>query len=189
MLPSPPPLKTLSDLELFTLVKNDNIKAFEELYNRYWPSLLDAAYRRLQSSQKAEDLVQDLFISLYQKRHAVVFTASLQAYLHQALKYKVLNEFRSEGIRQSYQKTLFFRDNCKNDLANELEAKELHQKIDTVLESLPEKCRTVFLMSRKENRSNKDISQYLAISLSTVEKHIGKALKTLRNRLPDYGIS
>lgn len=183
------PYRDLSDLQLFSLVKEDNTKAFEELYNRHWAGLVDTAYRRLQSSQRAEDLVQDLFISLYQKRQTVEFTVSLQAYLHQALKYKVLNEFRSDNTRQTYQKTLFFRDISKNDFANELEAKELHRKIDAVLESLPEKCRKVFLLSRRENRSNKDISQYLAISLSTVEKHIGKALKTLRTSLPEYGIS
>lgn len=181
--------RDLSDLELFSLIKEDNIKAFEELYNRHWAGLVDAAYRRLQSSQRAEDLVQDLFVSLYQKRTSIEFTVSLQAYLNQALKYKILNEFRSDNTRNTYQKAVFFSPVCKNDFASALEAKELHRKIDMILESLPEKCRKVFLLSRRENRSNKEISQSLSISLSTVEKHIGRALKTLRNALPEYHIS
>lgn len=189
MLPTQLLYKTLSDQQLFLLVKEDDCRAFEELYSRHWFPLVDAAYRRLQSEQKAEDLVQDLFMSLYQKRHTLEFTVSLQAYLHQALKYKVLNEFRSENTRQTYTKSLFFSEVSKNDLANELDAKELRRKIEIVLESLPDKCRKVFILSRNGNCSNRDISQKLAISLSTVEKHIGKALKALRSSLPEYGIS
>ena len=85
----------LSDLELFALVKHENIEAFEVMYKRYWPDLIDAAYKRLQSRQKAEDIVQEIFISLYNKREILEVTVSLKAYLNKALKFKVLNEVRS----------------------------------------------------------------------------------------------
>lgn len=173
----------LSDLELFALVKHENIEAFEVVYQRYWPELIDSAYRRLQSRQKAEDIVQEIFISLYNKRTFLELTVSVKAYLSQALKFKVLNEYRAEGVRNMYVKHSFFRDNSKNDLANELEAKELYAKIDVTLSGLPQKCRQVFTLSRKENMTNKEIAMELNISVSTVEKHIGKALKTLRNNL------
>lgn len=175
-----------SDTELFALIRQEDIKAFEELYNRHWSFLVDTAFKRLQSRERAEDLVQDLFISLYQKRQVVEFTVSLQAYLGTALKYKILNEFRSENTRTNYKKSLFFKEVCKNDLANQVEARDLNQKVDKILDTLPDKCKKVFLLSRRENQTNKDISRYLDISLSTVEKHIGKALKILRTSLPEY---
>lgn len=178
----------LSDLELFALVKHENIDAFEVMYKRYWPELLDTAYKRLQSRQKAEDIVQEIFISFYNKRAFLELTVSVKAYLSQALKFKVLNEYRAESVRNSYAKGFFFSNKCKNDFANNLEAKELHTKIDRTLAELPPKCRQVFTLSRNENLTNKEIAMELNISVSTVEKHIGKALNLLRNslNLPAY---
>jgi len=168
------------DSDLFLYVKQNDIRAFEELYNRYWPLLVNAAYKRLNCREKAEDLVQNIFIDLYQRRTAIELSISLKSYLKQALKFKILNEYRAQGIRAKYQRSLFFNPDCKNDFTHALEAKELEKKVDTVLNRLPDKCRQVFLLSRKENLSNKDISVGLNISVSTVEKHITKALKTIR---------
>jgi RNA polymerase sigma-70 factor (family 1) len=189
MLPPNVFYEQLPDIELFQLTRQDDTKAFEILYMRHWSSLIDTAYRRLQSREKAEDMVQEIFISFYQKRQFLEITVSVQAYLYQALKYKILNEFRSENIRISYQKSLFLKDVCKNDFANEIDAKDLNKKIDNILASLPEKCRRVFILSRHGNKTNKDISQDLKISVSTVEKHIGKALKTIKFLLPEYRLS
>ena len=169
-----------SDEELFELIKKDDTTAFRELYHRYWTVLVNTAYKRLDSIEKAEDIVQTIFIDLYQRRETIALSHSLKAYLNQALKFKVLNEFRSDALKEKYRRSVFFYDVCKNVLAEDLEAKELHGKIHKILNELPEKCRQVFLLSRKENKSNSDISRDLNISVSTVEKHIGKALKTFR---------
>ncbi len=169
------------DSDLFLLVKQNDVKAFEELYNRYWPKLVNTAFKKLNSREKAEDIVQNIFINIYQRRTTIDLTISLSAYLNKALKFKVLNEYRSENIINKYQKHLFFNRGCKNDLANELEAKELEAKIHSILNGLPEKCNQVFNLSRKGNLSNRDISLCLNITVSTVEKHISKALKALRS--------
>jgi RNA polymerase sigma-70 factor (family 1) len=180
---------SLTDAELFRMTqKEDDTRAYEILYYRYWPKLIDAAYKRLSSRQKAEDLVQELFISFYQRRTKIEFTTSLQAYLNQALKYKILNEYRAENTRSAYS-DFFLNSICKNDFANQLEVKELAQKIEAVLASLPEKCRQAFVLSRKENLSNKEIAGQMNISVSTVEKHIVKALKVLRNSISEHEIS
>ncbi len=171
------------DSNLFLAVKQNDLKAFEELYMRYWLPLVNSAYKRLNSREKAEDIVQNIFIDIYQRRHSIELNISLRAYLNQALKFKILNEYRSHLINSKYQKHIFFSSFCKNDLANELEAKELEININHTLNSLPNKCKQVFNLSRKENLSNKDISARLNITVSTVEKHITKALKTLRNSL------
>ena len=170
------------DSELFLLVKQDDEKAFEELYRRYWPTLVNTAYKKLSSREKAEDIVQNIFIDLYNRRSTIELVISLSAYLNQALKFKILNEYRSDIIKTKYQHYLFFSSVCKNDLAYELDAKELEANVNRTLNALPEKCKQVFLLSRKENRSNKDISATLNITISTVEKHISKALRTLRQQ-------
>ncbi len=175
-----------SDLELFGFIQKDDVAAFEALYHRYWRLLTDTVYKRLQSRQKAEDLVQDLFIDLYQKRNDIEFKVSVRAYLLQAVKYKVLNEFRSDAIKGNYTKSLFFNAVSKNDFANQLDAKDLRVRINEVLETLPEKCRRAFLLSRNSDLSNKEISSTMNISVSTVEKHIGKALKIFRDNLKEF---
>ena len=169
------------DADLFLLVKQDDVKAFEELYRRYWPYLVNTAYKRLNSKEKSEDIVQNIFIDIYQRRSTINLTISLRAYLSQALKFKILNEYRSDLITTKYQQHVFASSGCKNDFANPLEIKELETKINSLLGELPEKCKHVFLLSRKEHLSNKDISVTLNITVSTVEKHISKALKALRN--------
>ena len=168
------------DFDLFSLVKGNDEKAFEALYKRHWPILLNIACKRLNSKEKAEDIVQNIFIDLYRRRTTIEFTSSLRAYLLQALKFRVINEYRYASNRNNYRRSLFFGENCKIDFANPLEAKDLELKINMVLDRLPEKCRTVFLLSRKENLSYKDISAGLSMPVSTVEKHISRALKTLR---------
>ncbi len=177
------PYSGFSDNQLFSLVKQDDRKAFEELYNRYWLFLLDSACKALQSRDKAQDIVQEIFISLYQRRQSIELLVSLKAYLCKALKFKILNEFRSQLVRQIYQKSLFYSSTCKNDYASAFETKELEQAIDRSVCLLPEKCKKAFLLSRQQKLSYKDISGELDISVSTVEKHIIKALKFIKHNL------
>ncbi|HTE27980.1 RNA polymerase sigma factor [Flavitalea sp.] len=176
----------ISDLQLFDLVKQDDVKAFEEIYNRYWPHLIDSAYRRLQSKEKAEDIVQEIFIAIYHKRSTIEITSSLKAYLSQAVKFRILNYFRDETTRTEYLKSHFLDDSNRNSFSPDLESRELSSRIDQILRNLPQKCRQTFLLSRKEERSHKEISKDLNISVSTVEKHIVKALKVFRSDLKDY---
>ncbi len=181
---SPSYYSQYSEEELLKLVKlkNDQ-KAFDEIYYRCKPALVDNAYRKLQSRECAEDLVHDIFLSLYTKSEALEFTVSLKAYLHTALKYKVQNEIRNKQVRERHKKFLFFSPVCKNDFASNLEFAECKKKIDNTVAALPEKCRQVFTMSREYDCSYKDISGNLGISVSTVEKHISKALKALRDNV------
>jgi RNA polymerase sigma-70 factor (family 1) len=172
-----------ADNDLFRLVKGGDLRAFEELYNRYWCSLVNAAYKRLNSKEKAEDIVQNIFVDIYQRRSTINLTISLKAYLFQALKFKVLNEFRSDAISAKYMRHLFFSTGCKTDLANGLEAKELEEKIQRIFNGLPKKCREVFRLSRQEELSNKEIATNLHVTISTVEKHISKALKTMGQQI------
>lgn len=176
----------LSDEELFGLVRQEDARAFEVLYARYWPLLIDTACRRIRSREKAEDLIQEIFISLYQKKQTIQFTVSLQAYLLQALKYKILNELRAVAVRMRHQEQLFLNNQCKIDFAGDVEAKEMQHRIHQSIQSLPEKCKQVFHLSRYEFQSNKHISNRLAISVSTVEKHITKALHQIRRDLQLY---
>jgi len=172
----------LSDNDLFDLVKQDDTKAFEEIYGRYWKFLTLSASICLQSKQKAEDIVQEIFISFYNRRYAIEFSVSLRAYLCKALKFKIMNESRSQIVRDTYQKAVHYSYSyAHSESAYHLcEAKELENNINRSIGFLPQKCRQAFLLSREEDLSYKDISGHMGISVSTVEKHISKALRILK---------
>jgi len=187
-------MQTISNLSNFSDITADNLllkqaqsdpKAFEQIYRKYFPLLFNIAYKKLGVKPLSEDLVQEIFVALYQKLDRLEISCSLSAYLNKAIRFKIMNEYRSKAVRIHYSKTVFSFGLCKTDFST-LEVKELSHKLEKVYERLPKKCRQVFLLSRKEGLSQKAISQKLDISLSTVEKHIGKALKIFKDELQEY---
>lgn len=177
-----------TDLQLFELTRKDNTQAFDELYKRYRAPMINAAYKRLQSLQKAEDIVQDVFMTIYRRRYTIELNVSFSAYAYKALKFSVLNEIRSMLVREKYNQALFFTDVCKNDFSERIDAKQLNAQIHQTLNSLPEKCRKAFILSRDHSLPYKQISADLNISVSTVEKHIVKALKIMRTSIGEYRV-
>lgn len=181
-----PPYEQFSDTELLNFAGRNDLLAFDEIYRRHRDHLVSKAYRKLASRHLAEDLVQDIFISLYMRRASLEISIPLRGYLYKSLKYKILNELRAYSHQSRYRQFIFFDHFCKIDSANYLETRELYSRLNHTVARLSPKCKTVFLMSRKENQSHKVISENLNISVSTVEKHIVKALKIMRNSLDQY---
>ncbi|RPD41236.1 RNA polymerase sigma-70 factor [Chitinophaga barathri] len=181
---------TYTDEEVFLLVKQGHKDAFEEIYKRFWQELLDAAFRRVKVQETAMELVQSLLVNLYIKRETISLNTSLRNYLHISLKNKILNAVRSELVRNTYQQHILKGgETYQPDAVSSLQLKELQQQIDESCASMPEKCREVFYLSRKKHLSYQHIAEQLGISVSTVEKHMVKALKILRSRLKEYNFT
>ncbi|NSL90972.1 RNA polymerase sigma-70 factor [Chitinophaga sp. Mgbs1] len=171
-------------------MKKGDQRAFECLYERYWLPLLDHAYQRLQSTDAAKDLVQGLFVNLYVRREEIPDIHSPRHYLFRALKYQVLNQLRgtllrSEKLQQLQAEGLRERQPREQASAHVIE-KELEGRLRDAIHLLPEKCREAFLLSRMENLSYKSIALRMGISVNTVEKQIGKALRILRAQVGNY---
>ena len=178
---------TYTDEELFLLVKQGHKEAFEDIYGRFWQELLDAAYRRVKEPETAMELVQSLLVDLYLKRETISLNTSLRSYLHTALKNRVLNTIRSQLVRNTYQQHILNDSGLyQSDAASILQLKELQRHIDESCARMPEKCREVFYLSRREHLSYQHIARQLDISVNTVEKHMVKALKILRSHLKQY---
>ena len=176
-----------SERELIEMLQIGDERAFKELYHGYWDMLLDSAFKRLGSIEQAEEIVQDIFVSLYVRRDNLHINTSIEAYLKNALKFKVFDVFRRQITHEKYiDNTLKSLHNGTITPDEALQIKELKEKIDQVTQQIPEKCREVFLLSRVENLSNKKIAELLGISVSTVEKHISKATGILRTNFKEY---
>lgn len=175
-------LKRISDDDLVKQLNQANDNAvFVEIYHRYHAKLYSAAIKRCLSAEIAEEIVQDLFISLWTNRLTIHIHTSLSGYLFTCIRNLVLNQIQKETVRMKFHES-FKRD--KEDIDNStmegMLAKDMNQNINANLLTLPEKCRSVFELSRKYHKSNKQIACELGISEKTVENHITRAIKYLR---------
>lgn len=161
-----------------------DISGFEALFQINYRPLCASAYRIVQSKDIAEDIVQDVFIKLWEKRNSLTINASLKAYLFQSVVNQSINynkKYRNAQIRESLFNAAISVDT--DTTTEQMDYKETSVRIDTAIKSLPEACRMVFVLSRYEHLSYKQIAEHLQISVKTVESQMTKALKLLRNRL------
>jgi len=178
----------LSDSNLLTLLRQGDMVAFEELYERYWSKLYSAGYKRLGNREAAEEIVQDIFTSVWLKRSSLVINSSFENYLYSSVKYMVFASFQKESNRKAYENyVIHVNKDVDNSTVEVIDWNELKRNVSTEVEKLPEKCRKVYELSRKEFRSNKEIAFYLGISEKTVENHLTRALRTLRINLKHVG--
>ncbi len=180
-----------SDELLLSMSANGDLSAFSTLYDRYWKALLAKAYARLKSKEDAEEVVQELFISIWHRRQKIELVYSLKTYLFASLRYQILSFI----AKQQYRKDEISIDGAENsalwlqdDEFHSIEMKELQSKIDLIVDQLPEKCRIIFKMSRNEGMSAKNIASTLNISHRTVETQISKAIRVLKNSFKDYNV-
>lgn len=175
--------KNYSDIGLLKLIKESSDKfAFEELYNRYWKKLLFLAEAKLNSQAEAEEVLQNVFLSLWMRRDSLELSHSFHTYISSAVKYQV---FAQLGKRKNEKVFVPATEELSQQSANTtedwLDFEESRSRIDALIQLLPEKTRQVFMLSRHNGCSQKEISEQLNISIKTVETHMTKALKILRS--------
>lgn len=180
---------TYTDLELLEAIRCDDEEAFAELFKRYWRKVHNMAYQRLRSEEVTAEIVQDLFIALWDKRASHSIT-HLPSYLYSAVKNKALNYMAAQVVRKNYwdycKKFFLDRDNATE---NTVEFDELMEAIETGIEHLPEKSQKVFRLNRLEGRSIPEIADTLNLSEKAIQYHLTQSLKKLRLHLKDYIIS
>jgi RNA polymerase sigma-70 factor (family 1) len=175
------------DKQLVELIRQDDLAAFQEIYKRYWKTLYGAAFKRLKSKELSEEVVQELFTNLWIKRQSLVIKTELSNYLFSSVSHFVIDQYRKELIKQRYSESFkLAHSEFDNSTEEEITLKELKSTIAIEVSHLPDKCRSVYELSRVENKSNKEIANYLGISEKTVENHLTKALKRLRLGLSHY---
>ncbi|WP_017257654.1 RNA polymerase sigma-70 factor [Pedobacter arcticus] len=181
-----PIYSSLPDPVLLDLLKEDDEKAFQEIYTRYWKILLTKAGQKLSNTEEAEDILTDLFVSLWKRREKLPSIVCLKSYLHLALKYQVIKIWARRHQDAQYQN--FKTAQPQQVIQDSISLKELNLDLKNAILNLPEKCRVVFELSREDGMSQKQIASILGISQKTVEAHISKALKTLKSSLRHHFI-
>jgi RNA polymerase sigma-70 factor (ECF subfamily) len=170
-----------SDLELISLIKQNDRHAFEMLYERHWLDIYKSAFFLLKDHSASMDIVQDIFIWIWEKR-AKLDIQFLPAYLKTAVRFKVANYIRAGNIREDFYIQLASLSLDEQTTVEEmLELDDLRKVIAASISALPPKCREIFLLSREAHLSNQQIADLLGISVKTVEAQKTIALKRIRS--------
>ncbi|MEJ2879792.1 RNA polymerase sigma-70 factor [Pedobacter sp. GR22-6] len=178
-------LSELSDNELISLLKQEDQQAFVALYDRYWAELYACAFHLFPHRETCEDLIHDVFLYLWNSREKLEIR-SLRDYLYIAIKHKALNKIRSQKKQIEISGEDAVTLTAKEETDDQLMVKELNLLFEQGMHSLPEKCREILTLSRKEHLSNKEIASRLNLSPKTVENQINIGLKKIRLMMSDF---
>ncbi len=173
-----------TDNELAALLKQGDQVAYTEIFERYKIILYKHAFRILNDEEEANDIIQDIFLSIWQKRDTITLKTTLSSYLYGSIRNRVFDLISHQKVASKYMDSIrgFFEDG-RYITDEQVRARELSAIIEKEIAALPPKMRRVFELSRQEELSYKDIGAQLNISDKTVKQQVHNAVKILRLKI------
>ncbi|PGH38189.1 MAG: hypothetical protein CRN43_16695, partial [Candidatus Nephrothrix sp. EaCA] len=185
--PPPPPLgsnlssySSYGEEELLQAIRADDQAAFKELFKRYWRKVHSMAYARLRSNEVTEEIVQDIFLSVWLKRHSLAVN-NLPAYFFNAVKYKALNHLEAKVVQRKYwdyYKNFIPQAQCATE--EEVLSNDLKEAFAKKIEQLPEKSKLIFRLTYIEGKSIAEIAEFLNLSEKAIRYHLTKSSNQLK---------
>ncbi|MEN2416265.1 RNA polymerase sigma factor [Flavobacterium mesophilum] len=173
-----------TDHTLISLLKEGDQGAYTEIFERYSRLLVNHAYKMIGNQDEANDVVQEIFLFLWNKRDEIAITGSLSSYLYKATKNRILNHIAHEKVVSRYADSISnFIENDYVSADSKLREKELEAIIAKEIALLPEKMREVFLLRKVEELSYEEISNQLNITDKTAKQQVYNSVKILREKL------
>lgn len=164
-----------------------NLTAFEMYFRTYYRPLSQYAYTFLNDKDEAEEVVQNTFLSLWEKRETIEIRTSLKSYLYTMVRNACLNLIKHEKIKLRHaQEQVAIGEYASHAVTDNVLGNELEVRIQAAIQKLPEQCRLIFKLSRFEELKYAEIAEQLNLSVKTVENQMGKALRIMREELKDY---
>lgn len=169
-----------------TLIRQGNEAAFERVFKLYFKNLHAYAYTFIKEDIIAEEIVQNVFFRIWEKRDQLQIDDSLKAYLYRSVHNESLNHIKHLKVKSSFQEHYSNHAEASNDASATMIASELEIQIQKAINELPQQCRVIFQLSRFEQLKYQQIADQLNISIKTVENQMGKALKVMRLKLVEF---
>jgi RNA polymerase sigma-70 factor (ECF subfamily) len=174
----------LTDDDLLKLLRDGDRESFAQIYERYWEPMFLYSAKVIRSRDDAADIVQEVFVSIWKRRAELMLTSELAPYLFRCVRNLSIKYIHKNILRENFLATL--TDSCSTLDGNQrpaLELKELETQINAAVSRLPPKMQEVYLLSRRDHCSNKEIAARLGIAETTVKKQMSNALKVIRTNL------
>jgi len=178
--------KIVSEIEILDILKSKPNVALRSLYSSYYKYVCSVVYKMTGDASVAEDISQEVFIEVWKRRESLDVTSTLKGYLRKVAVNKTLNHIRSKKMNFEDEDSVFQVPSEENSTQIILEAEDLQNAINSAIDSLPERCRLIFGLSRYEEKTYKEIAEALSISIKTVENQMSKALKIVRMFVQKY---
>lgn len=177
----------IQDLAKLKAIKKGNIQEYELLFREYYGPLLSYAKSVIKSEADAEEIIQDIFFNLWENRKTLDIHTSFSAYLYKSVYNNCLQQLKRETRKLIYQQDPGNWNYHESMSPMEiLQYKELYDKINNIVNELPENCQTIFKLNRFNGLKYSEIAEKLTISIKTVEANMTKALKHLRRQMNEY---
>lgn len=174
----------LNEKDLLLRLQEGDERVFNYIYESYSPLLYVYAYKLLGDHDEAKDMVQELFISLWDKKATTDFKSSLSAYLYSSIRYMFLKKVAHQKVRTAYADNfLTFAEKQSNSTEQHLAVKDLHAQIEELIAALPPQLAQVVVMRKFEYRSYEEIANEMGLSQKTVRNLMAQALKSLRLKM------
>jgi RNA polymerase sigma-70 factor (family 1) len=173
--------------DLLNALRAGDEHAFSIIFKKYWQHLYRIAIVKVQSREVAEEIVQELLVTLWEKRNVLLIN-NLTHYLNASLKNRCIDHIRRNTTKEKYWQYIksYFP---VMDVQDEVNAHELEEAIEKGMAGLPEKSRMIFTLNRVEGISNSEIAKRTNLSEKSVEYHITKSLKQLKKHLKDFVVT
>ena len=163
-----------------------NTAEFEQVFKSHFRRLHAYAFTIVKEEMAAEEMVQNVFYKLWEKKERVQVQQSVTAYLYRSVYHESINYLRHEKVKSAYQSHAAHQMKHQENASEKTALRELEQRLETALRELPEQCRTIFQMSRFEELKYREIADRMGLSVKTIENQMGKALRILRLKLADF---
>lgn len=174
-------------MELIAKLRESDQAAYTQIYHRLKLPLYAFLWKRTNDRELVTDILQDIFLAIWEKREQISYETSLSGYLFSAARNKLLDSIAHEKVKQRYIDSFYDFIHAADASADDLiRTKEMSSLIAKEISALPPKTREVFELSREYNLSRKEIAQQLGISEQTVKSHMFQALKTLKLKLGSF---
>jgi RNA polymerase sigma-70 factor, ECF subfamily len=184
------PESTRRDNYLLERISRDDEKAFEILFRTYYQDLCGFAARFVRRLDIAEELVQNTFINLWEKRKTLSIHTSFKAYIYKAIKNACINHYQSERPVTLYDDEALLDDILRvPSFLDKIEENELRDAVNKAIELLPERRKQIYLLHRQEGLTYREIAHVLDISVNTVETQMMRALRSIRSHLSHFLLS
>ena len=178
-----------NDEELMQEIKADNMFAFDVLYKKYSKKLYKFGYSILKSKEETENLIQDVYLNLWENRHKVEKDSSVKSYVFTITYNSAISVIRKKAKESQFVEYLKSLQQINIEPVNvELEYNELTKKLDEIVKALPQRQKEVYLMHKVDGLKYSEITERLHISVNTIENHMSRALKTIRKKLGNYSL-
>ncbi|TKC08083.1 sigma-70 family RNA polymerase sigma factor [Pedobacter polaris] len=192
-------MKHIGEQDLLGLIRDSDYAAFEELHRRYYQQLFLLAAKKIGDQDEAYDLLQEMFIELWEKRATFSISNPLQNYLKNRLWFKLSGYFRTRGFKEKHFRNFvdfLQQQHTTTPYMDEMEIREVDLQYEAVMEvinrtiaEMPDKMREVFLLSRNNEHTIAEIAEKLEISPKTVKNQINIALNRIRRAVSDPSLS